>query len=57
MAIKIELERALVERALEACIASLLRSKNSAKNPLFIPIIDVDLKKFTDAKNTLSEIK
>jgi len=57
MAIRIDLERNMLERALEAAIASLLRSKTSAKNPLFVPIIESDLKKFVDAKNSMSEIK
>lgn len=57
MALRVELERQYMERALEAMIASLMRNKNTAKNPLFVPIIELDLKKFTDAKNTLTEIK
>lgn len=57
MALRVEIARPMMERALEAAIASLLRSKNTAKNPLFIPIIEQDLKAFTDAKNTMTEIK
>lgn len=57
MAIRVEIERQYIERAFEAVIASLMRSKTSAKNPLFVPIIEGDLKKYTDAKNSMSEIK
>lgn len=57
MAFRVELDRGKLERAFEACIASLMRSKNTAKNPLFLPIIEADLKAYTDAKNSMTEVK
>lgn len=57
MPFRVDLDRGKLERAFEASIASLMRQKNTAKNPLFLPIIEADLKAFTDAKNTMTEVK
>lgn len=57
MALRIELNRAVLEAALEQRIASLKRAKNTNKNPDFQVLYDKDLRELQHATNTITEIK
>jgi len=57
MAIRVELQKGEVERVLDAAIASLRRSTKTTINPMMIKIIEEDIGRYQNAKNTLTDVK
>lgn len=57
MAVRVELDRALLLTALEKELASHKRLKNTTKQMAFVPIIEKDIAAFMHAIGNLTEIK
>lgn len=57
MAIRIDINREYLVRALEASIASLKRSTVKQPNTMIIKIIEQDIAIYQNAMNTLQDVK
>lgn len=57
MAIRIDIERSYIKRALEQAIASLKRAENKDINPMMKEIIQKDITMYQNAINTMTDIK
>lgn len=57
MALRVELDKAMLLMALEKELASQKRLKNTTKQPQFIPIIEGDIAKLQTAIGGITEIK
>lgn len=58
MALRVEINREYLERAIELAIGSLTRASNAkGVNPLIRDIYQKDAQLYTDAKRSITEIK
>lgn len=57
MAQRVEIEKSFLIDAIEGKLQSLKRAQNTSKNPKMKLVIDEDIRLYTHALNTITEVK